>query len=746
MITNWTQIEQMRIALLDAQLVAFDVETTGLDVASDELIGIAFATEDADWYVDFIVLEEHGINPLEVMIELGPVFDLTKRILVAHNTIFDYTMLRRYYEQRGQSNPFIGTSNLWDTMAMAALDNENLIHVRIEFDDEETDGIKKRQVGCLSLKAQSRLVLGREQRLYYENFMEWTAEERDSYARADARNCYDLAIRLRRTLDTKRLWEYYTSLIAPLVFVCHSMETYGVPVDADKLKEFQVIIQGRIADTTTELQTIVPPAKEIKFAAPSGIQRAQLIKYMQEQGWDIPQTTTGKPSVSAPSLAELYEWHSTDPELLKYSTVEEIPFNPNSTVQLGNELLRRGYSPPKTPTGKPSVSEDTLDDLADSNPEDIIWEPLLRLRHLTKLQGTYVTGVLDVIWEDGRCHPQWNYIGTVTGRFTSTTAKRLEHKRGPAFQTIPRPDTVEDQGWDINPREVYVAPPGHKMVVADLSQAEVRMLAVMSGDANLIDAIQSGEDLHTSIASRIFGEEWDAADAAHRKILRYAAKTAVFASIYGVGPTTLAKNLRRYSGEGTWMDWHERASKLLRDFYQAFPGVDDWKRDIWRQVQRYGYVKTFMGRRRTPIVIQPAPRVMAKKGTKEYERETLNFHLWKTLWLAGVYKSHYDPETVTRQELEARASRQAVNSVIQGSVAEFMNWGMIKLFREGWQVVAQVHDEVLIIVEDDEEILEEVRQDIQQTWNVSLAVKDDPTTLVPFTVDIGVGDSWAAKK
>ena len=75
---------------------------------------------------------------------------------------------------------------------------------------------------------------------------------------------------------------------------------------------------------------------------------------------------------------------------------------------------------PLTETGKPRVDEDTLNMLAKKYPEDPIWEPLLKLRSLTKLLGTYVTGLLDVLWEeDGRCHPQWNYIGTVTGRFSS---------------------------------------------------------------------------------------------------------------------------------------------------------------------------------------------------------------------------------------------------------------------------------------------------------------------------------------
>jgi len=741
-----TDVEKLVKTLHKTHIIAFDVETTGFDWFTDAAIGVSFANAEHAWYVDFLCLEENNESPAAALRILTPLFNLTKHILVAHNAKFDYGWVLRAYTRAGQPNPFVVEKNLWDSMAAAAFNDENLIGVKVDFEDEESGGIRTKKVGCLSLKALSRIYLGRAQRLYQESFAEWTAKERASYACADARNTYDLMLRLRRALKSKRLWTYYKQLIAPLTFVTYHMEQRGILVDTAALRRIQARLQEKINIVIEELVEIVPPTRTLKFRAPTGLQRKALTVYLYKTGWDLPLTPTGKMAINAKTLAELFEKYPEDRQLFQYATTIETPFNPNSRLQLAAYLINQGYELDKTPSGQPQVQEETLKALAEQYPDDPIWVPLLALRHLVKLQSTYVTGVLDVVWEeDGRCHPNWNHVGTVTGRYSSSTSKKLAHPRGPAFQTIPRPDTIQEQGWDFNPREVYIAPAGHKLVVADLSQAEVRMLAVMSGDKDLVAAIQGGKDIHTTIAARIYSEEWAAGNEEQRYVLRRDAKTVVFGTMYGIGPYSLAKELRKHRQAENLDDLTRRAKEVLTSFYSVFPGVDSWKRKIHNQVLRFGYAKTFMGRRRSPILLRPYPRVTAKKGTDRYEQERLDFVWWKTAWIAAHYKSHFDPENTTQQEREQRAVRQAVNSTLQGSVAEMVNYGMLRLHKLGWKIIGQAHDEVIIEVRDDPYVIEAVVSDLKQMWDVSLPTKSDPTVLVPFKVVIGIGDSWAAK-
>jgi DNA polymerase I-like protein with 3'-5' exonuclease and polymerase domains len=150
-----------------------------------------------------------------------------------------------------------------------------------------------------------------------------------------------------------------------------------------------------------------------------------------------------------------------------------------------------------------------------------------------------VEGCLAFAWPDGTVHPEWNSAAALTGRFSATTMdKGMTYKRGPALQTIPTPDTLESKGWMYNPREWFIAAPGKCFGIMDLSQAEVRMLAVMSQDPELMRAVNGGTDVHSGIASRAYKKEWDAAvnDPAARKKIRSHSKEVTFG-----GPTSYAE-------------------------------------------------------------------------------------------------------------------------------------------------------------------------------------------------------------
>lgn len=717
-------------------MLSIDIETTGLDYMSDSIIGLSLATKEHAWYIDFLSLEQANINPREAMELIVPLLDARKRILVAHNAIFEYVWLRKYFTP--EVDPFQGGENLWDTMTLAALNDENLIGVSVDFEDEDKEG-KVKKVGCLGLKALSRIYLGREQRLYSEDFSTWTAEKRADYAVADARNCYDLALRLRRTLISKNLWDYYLKCVMPLTFITADMEHRGIMVDTAKLRQVQREIEVARDKIVIQLQEIVPPAQAIKFTAPKGQDKEIFVAEVDKLGFTFPLTAMGKPSVTAQIMEDIYKAKPTFDLLRPYMEVEAVPFNPNSTQQLGGYLASRRYHMPLTETGKPRTDEETLDMLSHKYPDDPIWGPLMKLRTLTKLLGTYVTGLLEVVWEeDGKCHPQWNYIGTVTGRFSSSVSgKKHTHPRGPAFQTIPRADTIVEEGWEWNPREWFIASPGNVLVVADLSQAEVRMLAVMSGDSDLIEALEKGDDIHSAIAERIYGDKWLSASPEERVVLRHNAKTATFGTIYGIGPTSLGTKLHIAEDE---------ARQLLEDFYDTFQGVRQWKQEIRQNLLRFGYTKTYLGRRRTPVLLKQAPRITAEPGTEDYERQRLAFLWWKHAWLAACYKSHFDPEDVDIEQLEGRAVRQGINFTIQGSVAEVTNYGLLQLHRKGWQIVAQVHDEILIEVPNDPRIIEKVTADIKHIFEKRIPTRPDASIGVMFRVDVGSGPTWASKK
>ncbi len=731
LVLSLADVQQIVDHAKNESLLAIDVETTGLDALSDSLVGVSIATKENAWYVDFLLLEAADISPQAAMQILEPLFDTQNRILVAHNALFEYVWLSTYYGHA----PMRVDTNLWDTMAMAALNDENLIGVSVDF--ENPDGGGKSKVGCLGLKALSRIYLGREQRLYETDFLEWPAEERAEYGIADARNCYDLALRLRRALISKGLWEYYLQCVVPLTVITAEMEQHGVYVDTEKLQQVKREIECAQEQIVVQLTKIVPPSQIIKFVAPTGKDKLRLAEQLVALGHELPMTAAGKPSVTAEVLKSVYDRDPSCVLLHPYMSTVSVPFNPNSTQQLGAYLLAKRYHVLLTETGKPRTDEEALTALSQRYPSDPVWTPLAKLRVLTKLLGTYVNGLLDVIWEDGRCHPQWNYVGIVTGRFSSRVSNRKQtHPRGPAFQTIPRADTVVEEGWEWNPREWFIAGPGNVLVVADLSQAEVRMLAVMSGDNDLLSALEEGSDIHSAIAGRIYKDRWTAASKEERVVLRRNAKTATFGTIYGIGPTSLSSQLRISEYE---------AQQLLDDFYETFAGVQAWKQRIRQDLLRFGYTKTYLGRRRTPVLLKPAPRITAPENTAEYDRQRLAFLWWKHAWLAACYKSHFDPEDVDARQLEGRAVRQGVNFTIQGSVAEMTNYGMQLLHQKGWKIVAQVHDEILIEVEDNPTKIQQVVSDIYKTFEKRIPVYLDATRSVPFKVDVGVGHSWAVK-
>lgn len=292
---------------------------------------------------------------------------------------------------------------------------------------------------------------------------------------------------------------------------------------------------------------------------------------------------------------------------------------------------------------------------------------------VSKLLSTYVYGYLGVDGDpdkpcrvfDGRIHTDLVQYGTLTGRFSS---------REPNLQNIPNPRS--DLGKKV--RGLFAAPPGHKLLVADYAQMELRVMASMIGYGGLYDGFHAGIDAHTQTAALVYGVSVEEVE----KWMRDAAKTLNFAIVYGAQKDKIAKTL------GITV---EEAEKLLEDHHSAFPEIYKWKDKILALARKRGesgtpYIRTILGRKRR--VWEVVPRIARKEAPK-------------LEW--------YDPAAPWKAErsIMARGERQVINSLVQGSLGDIIKLAMIRMHKltsedaklnPGREIhmVLSVHDELVI--------------------------------------------------
>jgi DNA polymerase-1 len=250
-------------------------------------------------------------------------------------------------------------------------------------------------------------------------------------------------------------------------------------------------------------------------------------------------------------------------------------FNINSPKQLGDVLydelkIGSGSKQKKTATGARTTREDELLKLADEHP--IIME-VLNYRELSKLLGTYVEKLPELIADDGRLHATFLQTGTVTGRMGC---------ENPNLQNIP---TKTEYGRRI--RGAFVAREGSVLVSIDYSQIELRIAAGLSGDEKLCAAFKSGEDIHAAVASQVFGVPVEKVD----KEMRRRAKVINFGILYGMGVNALRENL----GAGVT---REESAAYLDGYFERFSGLARFVEDVKASATKLGYTETLFGRRR----------------------------------------------------------------------------------------------------------------------------------------------------
>jgi DNA polymerase-1 len=347
-------------------------------------------------------------------------------------------------------------------------------------------------------------------------------------------------------------------------------------------------------------------------------------------------------------------------------------FNLASPKQLGEILFEKLEIPvlKKTAKGAPSTKEEVLQELALDYP---LPKVLLEHRSLAKLKSTY-TDKLPTMINPGtqRIHTSYHQAGTATGRLSSSD---------PNLQNIP---VRTPEGRRV--RQAFVPAPGCKMVAADYSQIELRIMAHLSEDPSLLKAFAEGQDIHRATAAEVFAVTTEQVTADMRR----SAKAINFGLIYGMSAFGLARQLNI---------GRKQAAEYIELYFQRYPGVQSYMNNIRHTAAEQGYVETAFGRRL------------------------------------------YLPEINSRNGMRRQAAeRTAINAPMQGTAADIIKLAMIHV--DDWlqnsdlqsRMIMQVHDELVLEVPEAE--LDEVKQRLNDL------MENAASLLVPLVVDVGVGDNW----
>ena len=565
----------------------FDTETTGLDMFTDDLVGLSFSFVEGEAY--YVSLPENKNEATEILHEFKAVFENNQIEKIGQNIKFDLLMLKQYgIELKGK---------FFDTMIAHYLVQPELRH-----------GMDYLAEIYLNYRT-----------IHYEDLVGGKGKNQASirtvdlnklcdYAAEDA----DITFRLKQILE-KELINYdleklFYDIEMPLVKVLASMEHTGVRLDSEALAQSSIIL-------TKEMELL---EKEIHEMA-------------------------------------------------------GVEFNVSSPMQVGEILfdkLELDKKAKKTKTGQYSTAEDVLEKIRSKHP---IIGKILDYRGLKKLLSTYIDALPQLISPvTGKVHTSYNQTVAATGRLSSTN---------PNLQNIPIRDA---QGKEI--RKAFIPDDGDVFLSVDYSQIELRIMAHLSADANMLEAFNNGLDIHTATAAKIFKIPL----AEVTSDMRRKAKTANFGIIYGISTFGLSERLGIPRAE---------AKELIEGYFETYPDVKKYMDAAIQKAKKMGYVETLLGRKR------------------------------------------FLPDINSQNSIvRGYAERNAINAPIQGSAADIIKIAMIrilkrlKLERPDVKMTIQVHDELNFSVPKAE--IEIVTKLVKDEMENALQLK------VPLIADCGVGANW----
>lgn len=584
--------EAWLIKLNQAELIAFDTETTSLDYMQAKLVGLSFAVEPGKAaYVplghDYLGAPQQ-LDLESVLKKLKPLLESNKVKKVGQNLKYDSHILLNYdIRLNGIEFDTMLESYVLDSLGRHDMDTLALAHLghnTIHFEDIAGKGSKQLTFNQIEL------------------------DKAAPYAAEDA----DITLRLHQAIWPKLqekapLVSLFNELEMPLVPVLTSVEHAGVLVSAPMLAQHSQDLQKKIE--ALQGQAYALAGKEFNLSSPK--QLAQIL--FEEQ--------------SIPVLK-------------------------------------------KTPKGAPSTAEEVLEELAHDYE---LPKAIIEYRGLAKLKSTYTDKLATMINpQTGRVHTSYHQAVTATGRLSSSD---------PNLQNIP---IRTEEGRRI--RQAFVAPEGYKVVAADYSQVELRIMAHLSQDKGLLGAFNSGADVHRSTAAEVFGVAPEDVSTDQRR----SAKAINFGLIYGMSAFGLARQLRIGRKE---------AQEYIDLYFERYPGVKEYMESTRKSAAEKGYVETLAGRR---------------------------LHL---------------PEINARNPMRRQAAeRTAINAPMQGTAADIIKRAMLSVHH--WlhqskvdaRMIMQVHDE--LVFEVAQPVVDSFSKTLQE--KMASAMKLD----VPLLVDVGVGDNW----
>lgn len=579
--------------LSEAELFAFDTETTSLDYLQAEIVGVSFAVQAGEAaYVplahDYLGAPQQ-LSRDHVLTALKPLLENPKRLKVGHHLKYDAHVL---------ANHKIHLQGIaFDTLLESyVLDSTATSH--------DMDSLALKYLNLTTTTFEDIAGKGKKQLTFNQIELEKSAP----YASEDA----DVTWQLHQTFWPKlqavpKLAQVFQALEMPLIPILMQMERNGVLIDAVKLHE-------QSQELTSFLHVI-------------------------EQ--------------------EAYQLAGTEFNLNSPKQLQTILFD-----QLGLPVLK------KTPKKEPSTAVEVLEELAVNYP---LPQLILEYRSLSKLKSTYTdTLPRQINPQTGRVHTSYHQAVTSTGRLSSSH---------PNLQNIP---IRTPEGRRI--RQAFIAPKGYRLLAADYSQIELRIMAHLSGDPGLLEAFQSEQDVHRHTAAEIFGIAIDSVTSEQRR----KAKAINFGLIYGMQAFGLAKQLGIERRE---------AQAYIELYFARYPKVKIYMEQTRELAKTQGYVETVLGRR---------------------------------LYIPEIESRHHQ-----RQQY---AERSAINAPMQGTAADLIKLAMLKV--DHWiqtsglevKMLMQVHDE--LVFEVAETCVEEAREAIVEAMSHVAELK------VPLLVDVGMGENW----
>ena len=573
--------------LLTNKIVSLDTETTSTHPIDAELVGLSFSVKENEAF--YVAVSADFKKALTIVNIFKKVYENPEILKVGQNIKYDMEVLHNYgINVQGPMFDTMIAHYLIDPELQHNMDYmaETILHYRT-IHIEELIGPK-----------------GKNQK----NMRDLDPKDVYEYAAEDA----DITLKLKNALEPRlkdvNAEKLFWDMEMPLVPVLADMETTGVCLDTDSLKETSTLFTKRMKALEKEI--------------------------FEEAGEEF--------NISSPKQ------------------VGEILFGKMKLVD----------KPKKTRTGQYVTSEEVLQQLRSKAK---IVANILDYRGLKKLLGTYVDALPKLINpRTGHIHTSFNQTITATGRLSSSD---------PNLQNIPVRD---DDGKEI--RKCFIPEPGCLFFSADYSQIELRIMAHLSGDENMIEAFREGFDIHRATAAKIWHEDMDEVTDAQRK----KAKQANFGIIYGITTYGLAQRMDIPNGE---------ARQLIDDYFTTFPKVHAYMEKAKEEARAKGYAETLFGRRRY------LPDINSKNGT-----------------------------------VRGFAERNAINAPIQGSEADIIKVAMIRIWRrfkeEGIRskMILQVHDELNFSVfpEEKEKVEKIVIEEMQGAYHLD----------VPLIADAGWGKNW----